>query len=215
MDSMIPLGQKNTLAEYKILSGADNRPPMLDKDLIHRKFKLHRIQETRPLFKMAGSQCNKFKDKFRVILVLGIRVMLLVLGETLQVDRHGLLNAITIKVKDIWLGNVLSLSDREMQHDLGVLDGQAVQKIILNNAAFQTGDLDTYDSDYDDISDAKAVLMANISNYGSDVISEGMCGGEWWREAGSHGLWWEGRRVREVGVKEMTGNREIQEQWVG
>ncbi|GKD75827.1 hypothetical protein Tco_1334109 [Tanacetum coccineum] len=33
MDSMIPLGQKNTLAEYMILSGADNRPSMLDKDL--------------------------------------------------------------------------------------------------------------------------------------------------------------------------------------
>nr|GEX05724.1 hypothetical protein [Tanacetum cinerariifolium] len=33
-------------------------------------------------------------------------------------------------------------------------------------------DLDTYDSDCDDISIAKAVLMANISNYGSDVISE-------------------------------------------
>ncbi|GJW87433.1 hypothetical protein Tco_0162773 [Tanacetum coccineum] len=33
MDSMIPIGQKNTLAEYMILSGADNRPPMLDKDL--------------------------------------------------------------------------------------------------------------------------------------------------------------------------------------
>ncbi|GJX74593.1 hypothetical protein Tco_0313188 [Tanacetum coccineum] len=33
MDSIIPLGQKNTLAEYMILSGADNRPPMLDKDL--------------------------------------------------------------------------------------------------------------------------------------------------------------------------------------
>nr|GEU82368.1 hypothetical protein [Tanacetum cinerariifolium] len=31
--SMIPLGQQNTLAEYMILSGADNRPPMLDKDL--------------------------------------------------------------------------------------------------------------------------------------------------------------------------------------
>nr|GEU61951.1 retrovirus-related Pol polyprotein from transposon TNT 1-94 [Tanacetum cinerariifolium] len=36
----------------------------------------------------------------------------------------------------------------------------------------KTGDLDTYDSDCDDISNAKAVLMANISNYGSDVISE-------------------------------------------
>nr|GEV02468.1 hypothetical protein [Tanacetum cinerariifolium] len=33
MDSMIPIGQKNTLAEYMILSGADNHPPMLDKDL--------------------------------------------------------------------------------------------------------------------------------------------------------------------------------------
>ncbi|GJZ64838.1 retrovirus-related pol polyprotein from transposon TNT 1-94 [Tanacetum coccineum] len=33
MDSMISLGQKNTLAKYMILSGADNRPPMLDKDL--------------------------------------------------------------------------------------------------------------------------------------------------------------------------------------
>ncbi|GJV53787.1 hypothetical protein Tco_1449528 [Tanacetum coccineum] len=34
MDPMISLGQKNTLAEYMILSGADNRPPMLDKDLV-------------------------------------------------------------------------------------------------------------------------------------------------------------------------------------
>ncbi|GJZ41884.1 hypothetical protein Tco_0588770 [Tanacetum coccineum] len=33
MDSIISLGQKNTLSEYMILSGADNRPPMLDKDL--------------------------------------------------------------------------------------------------------------------------------------------------------------------------------------
>ncbi|GKD20738.1 hypothetical protein Tco_1222441, partial [Tanacetum coccineum] len=33
MDSIILIGQKNTLAEYMILSGADNRPPMLEKDL--------------------------------------------------------------------------------------------------------------------------------------------------------------------------------------
>ncbi|GKA78779.1 hypothetical protein Tco_0785316 [Tanacetum coccineum] len=33
MDPMISLGQKNTLAEYMILSSVDNRPPMLDKDL--------------------------------------------------------------------------------------------------------------------------------------------------------------------------------------
>ncbi|GKE32324.1 hypothetical protein Tco_1451646 [Tanacetum coccineum] len=29
MDSIILLGQKNTLAEYMILSGADNRPPIM------------------------------------------------------------------------------------------------------------------------------------------------------------------------------------------
>ncbi|GKF24558.1 hypothetical protein Tco_0076880 [Tanacetum coccineum] len=46
------------------------------------------------------------------------------------------------------------------------------QTIILHNAAFQTEDLDTYDSDCDDLSTAQAVLMANISNYGSNIISE-------------------------------------------
>nr|GEW74603.1 hypothetical protein [Tanacetum cinerariifolium] len=35
-----------------------------------------------------------------------------------------------------------------------------------------TEDLDTYDFDCDDLSNVQAVLMANISNYGSDVISE-------------------------------------------
>ncbi|GJV75020.1 retrovirus-related pol polyprotein from transposon TNT 1-94 [Tanacetum coccineum] len=107
-----------------------------------------------------------------VILVLVIRVILLVLGETMLVDRQGLLNATTVKVKDIWLGNALSLSDQVMQHDLGVPNGQAVQTIILNNAAFQTEDLDTYDSNCDDISNAKAILMANISNYGSDDFEQ-------------------------------------------
>ncbi|GKE76189.1 hypothetical protein Tco_1542309 [Tanacetum coccineum] len=33
MDSMITTGQKNTIAEYMILSGANNHRPMLDKDL--------------------------------------------------------------------------------------------------------------------------------------------------------------------------------------
>ncbi|GKD98250.1 hypothetical protein Tco_1382147 [Tanacetum coccineum] len=33
MDSIISLGQKNTPVDYMILSGADNHPPMLEKDL--------------------------------------------------------------------------------------------------------------------------------------------------------------------------------------
>ncbi|GJS58387.1 integrase, catalytic region, zinc finger, CCHC-type containing protein [Tanacetum coccineum] len=69
-------------------------------------------------------------------------------------------------------GQILDEEHLVFLADLGVLNGQVVQSIIPNNVAFQTEDLNTYDSDCDDISNAKAVLMANISNYGSDVISE-------------------------------------------
>ncbi|GKE33566.1 hypothetical protein Tco_1452888, partial [Tanacetum coccineum] len=37
---------------------------------------------------------------------------------------------------------------------------------------YQADDLDVYDSDCDDFSTAKAVLMANLSSYGSDVLYE-------------------------------------------
>ncbi|GJT68122.1 hypothetical protein Tco_1019602 [Tanacetum coccineum] len=55
--------------------------------------------------------------------------------------------------------------------DPGIPACQA-QTIIPHNAAFQTEDLDTYDFNCDDLSTAQAVLMDNISNYGSDIISE-------------------------------------------
>ncbi|GJW59161.1 hypothetical protein Tco_0105892 [Tanacetum coccineum] len=69
-------------------------------------------------------------------------------------------------------GQILDEEQLVFLADPGILDGQVVQTIMPNNATFQTEDLDTYDSDCDEISNAKAVLMANISNYGSDVISE-------------------------------------------
>ncbi|GJW09109.1 retrovirus-related pol polyprotein from transposon TNT 1-94 [Tanacetum coccineum] len=48
------------------------------------------------------------------------------------------------------------------------------EKILLVQAqeSGQTDDLDVYDSDCDDISSAKAVLMTNLSSYNSDVLSE-------------------------------------------
>nr|GEU66662.1 hypothetical protein [Tanacetum cinerariifolium] len=181
-EPIVNVRQKNTLTEYMILSGADNRPPMLDKDLTKKYAELsatekiqvdcdmkatniilqglpadiyllvnhHRVAKDlweRVQLLMQGDNLiaclNKAMafltvvassrgDKSKVILVLVIKVMLLVLGETMQVNRKGLLTATTVK----------------------------------------TEDLDTYDSDCDDISNAKAVLMANISNYGSTVISK-------------------------------------------
>ncbi|GJT63750.1 hypothetical protein Tco_1015230 [Tanacetum coccineum] len=59
-----------------------------------------------------------------------------------------------------------------VQQAQGRQDVIATQTTIPLNVAFQTDDLDAYDSDCDDISSAKAVLMANLSSYDSDVISE-------------------------------------------
>nr|GEV37541.1 ribonuclease H-like domain-containing protein [Tanacetum cinerariifolium] len=53
-----------------------------------------------------------------------------------------------------------------------VAEGLITQTVITHNAAYQADDLDAYDSDCDDISTAKALLMANLSSYGSDVLSE-------------------------------------------
>ncbi|GJX01018.1 hypothetical protein Tco_0184931 [Tanacetum coccineum] len=69
-------------------------------------------------------------------------------------------------------GQILDEKQLAFLADPGILDGQAAQTTIPNTTAFQTEDLDAYDSDYDDVSNAKAVLMANLSNYGSDVILE-------------------------------------------
>ncbi|GJT67052.1 reverse transcriptase domain-containing protein [Tanacetum coccineum] len=69
-------------------------------------------------------------------------------------------------------GQILDEEQLAFLADPGIPDGQAAQTTIPNTAAFQTEDLDAYDSDCDDVSNAKAVLMANLSNYGSDIISE-------------------------------------------
>nr|GFB16407.1 hypothetical protein [Tanacetum cinerariifolium] len=68
-------------------------------------------------------------------------------------------------------GQILDEEQLVFLADPGIPAGQG-QTIIPHNAAFQTEDLDTYDSDFDDLSNAQAVLMTNISNYGFDVISE-------------------------------------------
>ncbi|GJT62226.1 hypothetical protein Tco_1005759 [Tanacetum coccineum] len=69
-------------------------------------------------------------------------------------------------------GQVLDEEQLAFLADPGIIDCHDVQPIIIYNAAFQTNDLDPYDSDCDDISSAKAVLMVNLLSYGSDVLSK-------------------------------------------
>nr|GEV83692.1 hypothetical protein [Tanacetum cinerariifolium] len=246
---MISLGQKNTLAEYMILSGADNRPPMLDKDLVIRTKKYAKLSDAEKIladcnmkatnFILQGlpSDIYSFVNHYRVAKDSWERIQLLMQGDdpiaclnmamafliAVAFSRFSLINnqlrtssnprnQATIQDGRVtlqqlqerqgeghmarkctqpkrprnakWYKEKAMLAEAQEARkildedqltfpvDPGVLDGQAVQTIIPNNAAFQTKDLDTYDSDYDDSSNAKAVLMANISNYGSDVISE-------------------------------------------
>ncbi|GKC62181.1 hypothetical protein Tco_1089779 [Tanacetum coccineum] len=67
---------------------------------------------------------------------------------------------------------VLNKEELEFLVDSEVAEGSVTQTIITHNAAYQADDLDVYDSDCDDFSTAKAVLMANLSSYGSDVLFE-------------------------------------------
>nr|GEW24407.1 hypothetical protein [Tanacetum cinerariifolium] len=43
---------------------------------------------------------------------------------------------------------------------------------VTNNAAYQADDLDAYDSDCNELNSAKIALMANLSHYGSDNLTE-------------------------------------------
>nr|GEV35661.1 hypothetical protein [Tanacetum cinerariifolium] len=69
-------------------------------------------------------------------------------------------------------GKVLNEEELEFLADLGVAEGPVTQTVITYNVTYQADDLDAYDSDCDDFSTAKAVLMANLSSYESYVLSK-------------------------------------------
>ncbi|GKA91361.1 retrovirus-related pol polyprotein from transposon TNT 1-94 [Tanacetum coccineum] len=69
-------------------------------------------------------------------------------------------------------GKVLNEEELEFLADPGIAEGPVTQTVITNNETYQADDLDAYDSDCDDITTAKVALMANLSRYGSYVLSE-------------------------------------------
>ncbi|GJX07894.1 hypothetical protein Tco_0195826 [Tanacetum coccineum] len=71
-------------------------------------------------------------------------------------------------------GKVLNEEELEFLADPGIAEGPVTQSVITHNAAYQVDDLDAYDSNCNKISTSKAVLMANLSSYGSDVLFKGL-----------------------------------------
>nr|GEV52042.1 hypothetical protein [Tanacetum cinerariifolium] len=86
-------------------------------------------------------------------------------------------NATWIKEKEMLAeahesGQILDEKQLAFFVDPGILDGQAAQTTNLKTVVFHTEDLYAYDSNCDDVSNTKAVMMANLSIHGLDVISE-------------------------------------------
>ncbi|GJR14043.1 retrovirus-related pol polyprotein from transposon TNT 1-94 [Tanacetum coccineum] len=69
-------------------------------------------------------------------------------------------------------GQILHEEELAFLVDLGIPEGQATQKVITHNAAYQADDLDAYDSHCDELTTAKVALMVNLSHYGSDALVE-------------------------------------------
>nr|GEY11204.1 hypothetical protein [Tanacetum cinerariifolium] len=67
---------------------------------------------------------------------------------------------------------VLQEEELEFLVDPGTTDSSSIQTVVTNNAAYQAHDLDTYDSDCDELNSAKVALMANLSHYGLDTLAE-------------------------------------------
>nr|GFD02085.1 hypothetical protein [Tanacetum cinerariifolium] len=70
--------------------------------------------------------------------------------------------------------NVQVLQEEELEFlaDPGMAESSTNQNVIKTNVAYQEDDLDTYDSDCDEINSTKIALMANMSYYGSDNLVE-------------------------------------------
>nr|GEY33521.1 hypothetical protein [Tanacetum cinerariifolium] len=69
-------------------------------------------------------------------------------------------------------GQVLQEEKLEFLADPGTVESSRNQNVVTTNVAYQADDLDSYDSDYDEINSAKIALMENLSRYGSDNLAE-------------------------------------------
>ncbi|GJW51175.1 hypothetical protein Tco_0092526 [Tanacetum coccineum] len=69
-------------------------------------------------------------------------------------------------------GQILHEDKLAFLADPRIAEGQATQTVINHNVSYQAGDLDVYDSDYDELNTAKLALIANLSHYETEITSD-------------------------------------------
>nr|GEV27585.1 retrovirus-related Pol polyprotein from transposon TNT 1-94 [Tanacetum cinerariifolium] len=155
-----------TLADKAILSGADNRPPMLEKKL-YDSWKS--IVALYMMNRQHGRMILEFVEHGPLIWP--------------TIEENGCTKS-KKKRDDSWFkdkvllvqaqanGQILHEEELAFLADPGILKGQATQTVITHNAAYQADDLDAYNFDSDELNTAKVALIANLSHYGSDALAE-------------------------------------------
>nr|GEV54904.1 hypothetical protein [Tanacetum cinerariifolium] len=143
------LSKMTTLAEHIIVARAENHPPMLEKSM-------YDSWESRICLFIKGKKHGR-------MMIDSIDYRPLVYPTVEENSKEMIqLNASTKQ----W--NLYLLCHQ----DPGIDKVQVAQQTIPQNSAFQTKNLDAYDSGCDDISSAKVVLMENLSTCDLDVLSE-------------------------------------------
>nr|GEY11846.1 hypothetical protein [Tanacetum cinerariifolium] len=120
---MILIGQKNTLAEYMILSGADNHPPMLKKDMYDS------WKSRMELYMQKNKSCQRSVGKVQLLM----RELPRIYGKS---------------------------STTNAREKVLLVEAQGNGKVLNEEELEFLAD------------PAKAVLMANLSSYESNVLSE-------------------------------------------
>nr|GEV96008.1 reverse transcriptase domain-containing protein [Tanacetum cinerariifolium] len=147
-----------TLADKAILSGADNRPSMLEKDM-YDSWK-SRI-ELYMMNRKHGRMIFEFVKMATNIILQGLQPEVYAL-----VSNHKVAKELWERIQLLMQGTSLTKQERECK----LYDE-------FDNFAYKKGeslpdDLDAYDSDYDEINSAKITLMSNLSQYGFDDLAE-------------------------------------------
>ncbi|GKB25615.1 hypothetical protein Tco_0865016 [Tanacetum coccineum] len=154
--------------EMEFLSAMASRFPPLNNQLITSSNNRNQVT-----IQNGRVTVQKFKeDNIRVMLVQETKELLLLQREILQPRNAAWFREKLMLAEAQEASQILDEEQLAFLVDPGISKALVAQQIIPQNSAFQTDDLDAYDSDYDDLSSAKAVLMVNLSSYDPDVLSE-------------------------------------------
>nr|GEY95306.1 hypothetical protein [Tanacetum cinerariifolium] len=162
-----------SLADKAILSGADDRPPMLEKDMYDSWKGRIELTSSNP-----RQQATINNGRVTIQPIQG-RQNSMTAGHMSKPCTKPKRKRDEAWFKDKVLlvqaqanGQVLHEEELEFLADPGIAETQSTQYVVTNNAAYQADDLDAYDSDCDEINFAKIALMMNLSHYGSDNLAE-------------------------------------------